>query len=369
MKKSLILGAFFLLLLLPHASARALGGVLVTYTMDRDFYRPGESGELFLTLSNPTSYPVSEIEITLEGGRYITLEKRDFVLDSLPAGSVQELGVVFRINSSAQPTISWVKVKLKYEDYSDTQMENKILIPVKIFREPVIKAFTSLPEMKIGKSEKVCFTLVNYGGEAKDVSISLNSTAFSFLPAERFEQSLSHAEKFCFEAKPLLTLPGNYPIVLTVAYRDALYEHAYVKNFVYWVNLSGRVELRVYAESFSADEGTLSVVFSNSGSEDIKALYVRLDSALNLWPKEIYIGDLERDDYDSERIHLEKIPGRHRINVTAVYRDSFEREYRKRFTLEVTIPEEEEKEEFGLTYIVLGLAIVLFAGICLKLKK
>ncbi len=349
------------------ASALPLGGIAASYTLEKSFYRPGESGEIFLTISNPTTYPLSDVDIYLKAGSYIALEKTKFSLDNLPAGSSQQIGIIFRVNSSAQPTISYVSAHIIYEDYTGTQRENDLLIPLKIYREPLLKAYArELPEIKIGKTEKICFTIMNYGGEARDVSIVLNSTALSFSPAQRFENSVKQLSEVCFDAKPVVVRPGIYAVTLVLSYYDALHESKYTESFTYWVNISGKIELTVYVESFSAKDNALTIVFSNSGSDDIKALHVKLSSSIKLWPNEIYIGDLDRDDYDSERIVLEKIPGRQIVNVTAKFRDSFEREYEKTYSLEVFIPKEEKKEDFSYVYVIGAVFLLLFLW---KIKK
>ncbi len=360
MKKPLLFSLASALLLSFCVHALPMGGLVVSYTSEKSFYRPGESGEIFITISNPTAYPLSDVDITLKAGSYIDLEKTELSLDNLPAGSSQQIGIIFTVNSSAQPTISYINVHVDYEDYGGAGRENDLVIPLKIYREPLLKAYVlELPEMKIGKSEKICFAIMNYGGEAKDVSITPSSDAVSFSPAQRFETSIKQISRVCFEAKPVTTEAGNYPVTLALNYYDALHENSYSEKFVYWVNVTGKIELTVYVEGLSENGNALNLVFSNSGSEDIKALHVRLSSDVELWPKEIYIGDLDRDDYDSERILLEKVPGRHKINVTAIFRDSFEREYRKTYSLQLLVPEEKRKESFSWIYPLLAGAVAL----------
>ncbi len=368
MRKIAFIYMVLFLTTITYVNSASYGGLVLSYTLEKDFYRPGESGEVFLTISNPTSYPLGSMDVEISADGFLNVKEGTFSLDNLPAGAMQQIGIVFEVNSSALPEISYIKVHVKYKDYNDNQKENDLIIPIKILNEPILKVYASkIPELKIGKSEKICFNVINYGGESKDITLALSSEQFSISPPEKFLKSLKGSTEVCFDITPITTNTGNYPLEMTLTYRDALYESTYTDTFTFWVNLSGKVELKVYTESYSEKENAINIVFSNSGNENIKALYVILSSDIEISPNEIYIGDLDRDDYDSEKVFLSPVQGEHVINITAKFRDTFEREYEKTYSVTVMIPEKKSENNTNYFYFLIIL-IGIFAFIYFKKK-
>lgn len=350
----------FWFILLLSASYAAQGSVTISYALDKNIYHPGEYGTLYLTIQNPTSYPINNLDIRVYPGKYIEISSTKLSLDNLPAGASQQSSVIFTVNSSAKAIISQIRISAEYYDYEQKKREYDVVVPVKILDPPELKvSMENEYSITLGRPEKICFKIVNFGGEARDVEVKFNSSIFSLTPNEVFFKKIENVEKFCTKT---VTVPestaGVYPLRVYLSYTDALYEDVYEDSSILWLNVSGLQKLIVYPESRSV-ENFINLVFSNAGNEKLKSLFVKLSSDIDISPREIYIGDLDVDDYDSERISLTSVPGKHWLNITAIYRDVFEREHEKNFTIEFMIPEKKEEKNYTWVY-ALTLAVILF---------
>lgn len=359
MKKGFSVFMVLMFSLLFSASYATQGSIVISYTLDKNIYHPGEYGTLYLTIQNPTPYPVDNLDVQLFPGNYINLQTTSISLDNLPSGASQQTSFVFKINSSSLPSISEIKIHAEYYDYEQKKREYDIIVPVKIVETPQIKVYTEKDyALFLDKPEKICFKAINFGGEAKEVNIKFNSSTFSLTPNEFFFKKISKEQKFCARISTLpSTIAGIYPLFVFISYTDTFHDNFYQDNAMLWFNVSGLRKLIVYSESGNV-KNSINIVFSNAGNEKIKSLYVKLNSDVEISPKEIYIGDLDIDDYDSEKISLKGSAGKHYINVTAFYRDVFENEHKENFHIEFYIQKIEEKKNYDFVYLIAFLIIL-----------
>ncbi|MFH1630967.1 MAG: hypothetical protein ABIA21_01955 [Candidatus Aenigmatarchaeota archaeon] len=118
-------------------------------------------------------------------------------------------------------------------------------------------------------------------------------------------------------------------------------------------------------------KGTVSIKISNAG-DDIKFLVIKVSSDdLNLNPDMIYVGNLDSDDYDTEKIVIsaEKSlkPGIYDITMTMSYQDVFGEEYTNTTVIPVEIFSRESVQPpnytltaFGLVVLVIIISFVVF---------
>ncbi len=356
MKKHIALWFVFLL----ATAYAAQGSVIISYSLDKNVYKPGDYGTLYLVFQNPTAYPINNLDITVSEGKYIEISNDRLTLDNLPAGASQQSSVVFKINSSAIPVISEIKIHAEYYDYEQKKREYDVVVSVKIVDLPELKVSFKNASLALGETKEFCFELNNLGGEAREVKVSLNSSVFTISPNEFYFKKVRKSERLCAEISSIPeSVAGIYPILAYLSYTDALSENTYTKTSVLWVKLHGKEKLLVYPESNKV-ENYINIVFSNAGNEKIKSLFVKLSSDIDVSPKEIYIGDLDVDDYDSERVSVSPIPGKHFINITAFYRDAFEKEHEENFVIEFVVPEKKEESDYTWIYALVVLIAIIF---------
>ncbi len=382
-KQNLLLGVcvFLFGFLIPVSKAVGAGSVIVSYELSKNIYSPGDEGSIMLIIQNPTTFPITRLKVDVTSGNWIKiLGKNEFSIDSLPAGASQRTGIVFAVNSTPFPTISWIYVHLSYKDYTGEKREEDVVIPVTILNLPLLEIRqTGNNEVKIGGKAKICVELFNHGHEAKNVLLIINTTRpeISITPSQIYLGDIAQKKLACFNISlsPLIQ-PGIYVLPLVVKYTDALHLKEYASASAAFIKAKGTSGVMVYIENPELKEGEnmLEITIANTGTEKIHAVWVEIGSqSIKVYPKKIFIGELDRDDYDSESIKVDGQSGRHTITITVHFRDAFEKEHTQTFSLEISIPEEKKNEnpliENKGLYVGALLLIVILIILLLRKKR
>ncbi len=377
----LLVFAFLFIFLFPISKAVGAGSVIVSYELSKNIYSPGDEGSAMLIIQNPTSFPITKLKVSVTSGNWIKiLGKSEFSIDSLPSGASQKTGIIFAVNSTSFPTISWIYVHLSYKDYTGEKREEDVVIPVTILNSPLLEIRqTGNNEVKIGGKGKICIELFNHGHEAKDTLLIINTTypEISITPSQLYLGDVAQKKLACFNVSlsPLIQ-PGIYALPLMVKYTDALHLKEYASASAVFIKARGTSEVMVYFENPELKEGenTLEITIANTGTEKIHAVWVEISSgSIKIYPKKIFIGELDRDDYDSESVKINTQAGRHVIAVTVHFRDAFEKEHTQTFFLELNIPVEKKKknsfEKYEYLYAGALIAVIILIVFLLRKKR
>jgi hypothetical protein len=336
--------------------------VKVEYELPKELFEPGEESILFLTFSNPTREDIYNIEINVLPGKYIETEKTHIKLESLPSATSQTTSLKFMINKNAKPTISHIGLEIIYYQTSDHSKKNmEITIPLKISGKPILKIekVEFDKELKPGETVRLSFVLKNYGLLAKDVRISLNQTFFVCKECEKIIKKLEDSKEVEFEitVNPEIS-PNTYLIPISISFWDSAKSNEYNEKKFIGVKVMGTKNLIVTLENFYVKD-YLTVKISNGGSETVKFLRVRFESDANITPEEIYIGNLDSDDYDSEKLSVSGLPGEHKLKVLLSYEDIFGNFFEEEKELKFVILGEEEKRDYTLIFYIAMLSIIV----------
>ncbi len=341
----------FALVLQPAAAA----SVTASYKFLKETAVPGEDNVLFLTVSNPSPFEVNGVTVEVGAVPGVTVGRNEISVGSLSPGSSQTLNL--RVSASDYG-IFYLPLKVKYYRAGYVSESLELTVPIVVSGDPVLSLSGALdPEAGPGESANLSVTVFNAGPPAENLRVRINATAFFPDADSLFFGTVKTGEGKTRTVRVTLSpevKPGIYRVPVILEYEDAAGLRKYREPRVISVRVTGETRLVLTAER-SGREIVLKV--SNSGTQTARFLTLRISGA-RAEPGEIYIGDLEPDDYDSERIKVLEPPGTYRLVVNLSYSDPFGGSHSETRTVTFEVPEE-EKEEFPL-WIPLLVLVALF---------
>ncbi|MBI2658704.1 hypothetical protein HYX05_01200 [Candidatus Woesearchaeota archaeon] len=149
-----------------------------------------------------------------------------------------------------------------------------------------------------------------------------------------------------------------YKVPLKLQYSDILNKN-YSKTLTLALVVGVEPDISVYVDTTSVytagSTGDISVKIVNKGLSDLKFLNVKLDKSEKykvLSPYEVYIGNIDSDDYETAdfKLSIEKTRDKKLLLPVAIeYKDANNQDYTKNVNLELTLYTKSEAKKLGLT--------------------
>jgi len=201
---------------------------------------------------------------------------------------------------------------------------------------------------KIGEKTTLNFTLINTGDIViNNVIISWENPAI--LPLGSSDRIFIQT----IDAKQTLEVPvqavvkpsatsGVYSFSIIIEYTDQTGTEQTVNSTV-GITVAGEYSFLVGIEKtenmYSGEKGKIIISITNKGTGTAEFLTVKPIFGLEVI-KEIYIGDLESDDYDTASFDLDLKnikPGKYSLNINITYKDSYNQEFSEEKVIEFNI--------------------------------
>ncbi|MCD6371171.1 MAG: hypothetical protein J7L39_00440 [Candidatus Aenigmarchaeota archaeon] len=354
-----------------------------SYSLADTYIYPNSETSLTLTLTNLASSEVEDIKVNVSS-EDLKVYPSSFSVEKLPSqGSTQ---VSFLISSPLVDETGYkiIKVSIEYELNARTYVQT-LDIPLKVVSVPSVDITSfkiNSSEPKPGDYVKLKLYVSNQGeGLAKDVRLILNQTIFISKENEILIKELLPYETKYVSVEGFIDpnlSPNLYSIPITITYYDSS------KTFFY--SDVRFIPLKVYSEpnlvlSLGAEPKTyvgknaqVELRIANAGRMRMKFLTIRVTSKdLKLVPpQEIYVGNIEPDDYTIERIEFstENLkPGIYSALLSLKYEDVFGKTYVQNKTIDITVLPPEREVGFGSIYLIFLLLIILGFLILRILRK
>jgi hypothetical protein len=148
-----------------------------------------------------------------------------------------------------------------------------------------------------------------------------------------------------------------YKIPMTITYND-MQGVNYTKDTIISMIVGSKPDLAVTIDSLTANmpgkAGEVIIKFVNKGFSEIKFLYVTLegnDDFEIISPKEVYLGNIDSDDYESAEYRIYVNSGAKKelvLPVTIDYKDTNNNHYSQTLELKSRIYTSSEAKKFGL---------------------
>lgn len=331
-----------------------IASVDITWQLSSSTLRPSSAATISLSISNPGSDLTGVLINSTAGPHVRILNGGTINLGGISALSSSQAAISIKIDENAPSENSYVSLDVTY--YTGTSNYEKIFsIPITITRESILQLenvnFSS--PTSPGKTVNLTFELKNEGqGDARDIIVSLdqnsNFTA-SGSSGEYFISRLAGSQSNVITI-PLTISPdaeiGTSTIPIRITYFDETRTNNYTVVKKIGVLISGKYNFIVTPESqdvlTEGRTGSITVKIANAGNQEARFIVLNSISSksFDLSPTTIYIGNLNSDDYDSEKLTI-KVgsvePGTYPISFQISYKDLFGTSYNELYSVNAKI--------------------------------
>jgi hypothetical protein len=198
---------------------------ITSYSVLPTTLKPGVTGSASITVYNPSSTTVNGVVIYQGGEQFTFTSNRVQLGDIGPLGSTV-VAIPFVIKNNVAPGVYTLRLDAFWTEGSEAKTK-VFSIPISVSNPPIFKfEFTPIGEVTPGQSFKVKGQLKNEGGDAKQITLSVNSSYFFF---DKLSQlpigNLGAGESMPIELSLVASTsaqPGLQSIPLTATYNDPL---------------------------------------------------------------------------------------------------------------------------------------------------
>lgn len=232
-----------------------------------------------------------------------------------------------------------------------------LLLPLASASTLTVESVSKAPEqISPGDIISLGITLENDGSEdLEDIRVSIDLTNIPLAPlesTEAFIEEIDNDEKglatFSLQAFPDAK-PGVYKIPVKISA-----ENQDIQTFTS-ITIDSNPKLEVGIEESTIvttnEKGKIVIRFVNTGDGEVKFLSAkipRLSSYEVLTQNTFYIGNIEPDDFETIEAEIMVKESIQAIPLEVSYKDSFNREFKKVYALEVKTYSQEEAKQLGL---------------------
>jgi hypothetical protein len=256
-----------------------------------------------------------------------------------------------------------------------------------------IKSVDVFPgEIGPGETATISMILENtLNQDVEDISVSLNFVGLPFAPygssneASIEELSENEDETISFKVKALTDAESRiYQIPVKITYYDEDGDPR-IKDSLIGITVNSEPIIGANTEDgllLKGQENEVTVKVVNKGLSDVKFLEVELQKGTYhtiLSQKNIYIGDIDSDDFDSADFKVffkGKTPSTVNLIVRINYKDALNNEYSEDFALPLRVYTREQAIQLGLlqksrttTYVGVVVVLIIVWFVYRKIKK
>ena len=335
-----------------------------TYQVSPNVTRPGAYSTVYLTLAN-TGVDVSGIIITPTAGPNLKIMSGSKTeLGDLPASYSQQASITVKADDNATTTTSYVFVDITYY-YGNSKYEKSFYVPINIRGDPILKVenvnFSN--SLQPGNTVAMSFDLVNEGlGNAKDITLSLaqgSNFVTSASSGEFFLNNLDRSQSqpitFNLAVSPGASI-GTTTIPISLSYSDETRSTNYTYTQYIGAQITGSYNFIAAVESQDViapgTSGYVTIKLANGGDQQAMHMLLGFSSPDNFYVNSaiVYVGNLNSDDYDSEKLLLNVgsvNPGYYPLNINVSYDDPFGKSYSEIYSVNFLIA---SKAEYSLAH-------------------
>ncbi len=387
MKKIFLIALMLMFLIgIVRAEEIKLGPDVIVKNVEYKPYpiSPGDSFTLTIKIKNENSAK------TINNPRFTIQESYPFSLNEPKVRSLenlvpnQEATLDFNVKTDGNFRGTGY-IRLMYQEgLSGYYISDPLKIDIRdIGQELSVSSLTTVPDkIKPGSEAEIVLTIKNVGdGVMRDIKVNLDLTQDVFTPietsTERTIVALGLNEEIDLHFKIVVDAsaePKAYKIPLKISYED---------EFGSKFDIDTTTGLKVYAEPEminyidetniykSGTKGKVVLKIVNNGASEIKFLNIKLietDDYDIINPEEIYIGNIEPDDYETAEFNIyvksnkDKVP----LKFLFSYKDSYNNDYKKENLLYLPLYNKIKAAKYGLiqgngksVYIVYAIIIIL----------
>lgn len=362
----------FLVLILANATAAS--NIIVSKSSSDP--SPAQAGsDLFLTVllqnyviaGGAYGTSINNVKAELETSPPFSLKverERVTEIESLCDNCFKELDYHLYVDSSAKSGTYPLKLKVTYNDGSSPRgLESNVMIEVRNYKHTVGISDVSVSKTPLlpGDRADLALTIKNYGVEdirQAEVTLTaplkiniIGSTKRFFLEGLGSGKSFTMNYPMAVDSKAEM---GAYEFPLSIKVTDNYgNEQTFMDNI--GVQVYAQPDIQFSVRSYDVSTGKISTLVANRGKATASYTMVRI-SGVKATPSEVYIGNLDSDDYSTADFTVEPQAGT--AVLTVDYIDSNNAERTATQTVDVRMPPQSNGTSF-----ILGGAVLIVAGL------
>lgn len=364
------------LLLIPTLVFADYTSLIVTFETIPAKLEPGDSGSLIVTITNSGTLHASNVKLRVMPNPYIIFERYEFSLQTIDAGDSKQVAIPIKVSEETPYGTLTVFYTVSYsegESSGTKTMSGAASLSVR--RRPSLE-ITGVEfdkdEIEPGAEVTLFLHVKNVGkGEARDVSIDLDTEGLPLVPigtTSFFIGDLSPGREVMVELRMIVNEDAEikaYPVPLKFTYYN---EDGNVnkEEKMFGIKISGKPEFVVTIDDtenlFTGSVGRVTLSVANRGVATGKYVTVKVESEIPVMPAEVYIGNVEEDDYETVDFDLDLtdvLPGEYELVLYFFYKDPYNKEFNETRIFRINVGEKSKSKGY-LIILVFAVIIVLW---------
>jgi hypothetical protein len=359
MKKIILLSLIFMFVVLaisasPKPALAAEGSLNIRWELLGDALRPGGETTLLLTLENPTTETIYNVNLRFAPGSSLSISPSYFSLNTFIGKAVQASSFKITANENLPFATSYVEIDATYRVGSATGDERslKVWVPITLTTVPLlqIEDVTYNPNViNPGSNVTISFKLKNYGdGSARDAVVVLGqSDIFTASGSgETFVKEISPDSfaniSFGLTIDPSVKI-GTYSIPVSLKYSNQSRSENHTVTKYIGLTITGKYNFIVTQDSSVTGEQVVTIRITNASNFEASFLTLSVlpsNTKISVFPKTVYVGDMDKGDYYQARFNItgaagENVPRNFQLGLEISYQDVYGNRVTEQHTVEV----------------------------------
>lgn len=368
MKKLMLLFCVLILVASVHAE-------LTAETTVPDQVLAGNYFTFAVKLTNTDTTSVHDISVELDAPNDFKIRDSEKNIHNLDAGESITLQWSVKADESISAGYYNFDV-LTTIDGDDSELNVPILIRSLETSLEITRVDVNPSTVEPGNVGTISLDIANHADyQLRDIHVLFNLENVPFAPREGTEERIipvlenqdSGQAQFEFTVLPT-AVPGIYKIPVTITYFDEFgKQYTKLNTVAVEVNAAPRLELFVEGNAKQGKVSTVTLRIINRGLTPVQFLTVTLANPAVTSAQNVYIGDLQVDDFQTEELSILTQEGSLSIPVTIEFSDATNKNYVQQRTLTVPVLTPEQAKELNSNssgiwiFIVMGI-VVIFAA-------
>ncbi len=337
--------------------------------------QPGDSVDVWIQIENNGGGPTKPGVLTiLDSGSVSPDTESDRVnqVPSIPARQSFLLQLKVRVSKDANEGTHDIVTRFQ-EEGSSASVETKLQINVQEQASALtIKTVSTEPEeLRPGQEGKINILVENVGSALlRNVDLTLDDLEMAPTKNSNSKtiRSLGGGEEHLFTFEVTVYPEAQTTAVrvpVTVTYNDEQGNERSQNESIGLV-IGTKPELLVYFDDLqlttTKNEGDVVLKFVNKGLAEIKLLEAEVeeDPQVQVTSESpiVYVGNIDKDDYESASMRLKVSPGTDTVNVRVAYKDALNRQYEQTLTIPLRLQKGQRSRTPGWPALLIGLLVL-----------
>jgi len=340
---------------------------------------PGSYFPLTVKITNTDLSAINDLQVDLNLPRYLSADNDDREINSLNPGQSIVMQWSIKVNQDAPTGYDTLMIEIDYND-TDSELEVPFLIKSIESSLEITDLKTNPNKIIPGASSTLTLTLQNHASyKLKDVKVLLDLTQSDFAPKDGTEERIIEV----MDGRSISTLdfeltslpksePGIYKIPVKISYFDEFgQKYEKLNTIALEISAVPRLEIATEGQLIKGKPGKVTLQFINQGLTPVKFLSININSKKVISSHNIYIGDLDIDDFQTEELTL-LANDAFIIPITLDYRDANNQQYHEERSIPIQVLDQASARKLGLEsssnwpYFLGLLAVVVVSYIIWK---